>query len=361
VELAGLRKVLHQVDKIRYRPALLAKIARGYFRTLVLRRPTLRTIEFSITNACQARCGYCYANRFSRPGDDVLSLDEIRSTWEQASRLGAFSSVLLGGEPILHPQFLEIVEALEPRKNIVTFATNGIDLGDELVLELAKRGVFNIVISLNSLDAEVNDELRGYRGHLGKALEAIERCQRHGLTVFLGVATGKPFLGETIRLAEFAREKGLGVMINLMSPMGRAEGQEELLFDAEFWTEYRKLVDSSPHIRSDFDWNLDLRIGCPAGFEKVHVAPYGDVTGCAIQAVSFGNVRRESLASIVDRMRSFHHYSKRSPSCIAAVDSEYIRDYTEYASQYATLPYPVDENPCYEKDKARRGPALADR
>jgi MoaA/NifB/PqqE/SkfB family radical SAM enzyme len=360
MELAGLRKGLHQVDKIRYRPALLAKIARGYLRTLVLRRPTLRTIEFSITNACQARCGYCYANRFTRPDDDILSLDEIRSTWKQASRLGAFSSVLLGGEPVLHPQFLEIVEALEPRRNIVTFATNGIDLGDELVIDLAKLGVFNIVISLNSLDAEINDELRGYPGHLDKALEAIERCKKHDLTVFLGVATGKPFLGETIRLVEFAREKGLGVMINLMSPMGRAEGQEELLFDAEFWTEYRKLVDSSPHLRSDFDWNLDLRIGCPAGFEKVHVAPYGDVTGCAIQAASFGNVREESLESIVRRMRSFHHYSKRSPSCIAAVDSEYIRDYTDYASQCETLPYPIEENPRYEKDKVLRGPAHED-
>jgi MoaA/NifB/PqqE/SkfB family radical SAM enzyme len=358
VELAGLRKTLHQVDKIRYRPALLAKIARGYLRTLVLRRPTLRTIEFSITNACQARCGYCYANGFTRPDDRILSLEEIRSTWEQASRLGAFSSVLLGGEPTLHPQFLEIVAALEPKRNIVTFATNAIALEDELLTELAKLGVFNIVISLNSLDARINDELRGYQGHLDKALDAIERCKARGFTVFLGVATGKPFLGETVRLVEFARQYGLGVMINLMSPMGRAEGQEKLLFDEDFWAEYRKLANASPHLRSDFDWNLDLRIGCPSGFEKVHVAPYGDVTGCAIQAASFGNVRQESLASIVSRMRSFHHYAKRSPSCIAAVDSEYIRDYTDYANRSETLPYPIEENPRYTRDAALRDPAF---
>jgi hypothetical protein len=59
-------------------------------------------------------------------------------------------------------------------------------------------------------------------------------------------------------------------------------------------------------------------------------------------------------------MRSFHHYSKRSPSCIAAVDSEYIRDYTDYASRCETLPYPIEENPRYEKDEVLRGPPLAD-
>jgi MoaA/NifB/PqqE/SkfB family radical SAM enzyme len=354
MELAGIRKSLHQVDKIRYRPALLAKIARGYFRSLVLRQPTLRCIEFTITNACQSRCGYCYADRFVRPGQPLLGLDEIRSYWQQARRLGAFSSVLLGGEPTLHRQFLEIVEVLEPKTNIVTFATNSIALSEEMVVALKDLGVFNVVISLNSLDAEVNDELRGYRGHLEKALAAIALCKKHGLTVFIGATAGKPFLKETIELVEYARENDLGVAVNLMSPMGRAEGRSELLFDQEFWAEYRKLVDASPHVRSDFDWNLDLRIGCPSGYEKVHVGPYGDVTGCAIQSASFGNLREQSLESILAKMRTFHHYSKRSDSCIAAVDAEYIRDYMDYASEHTSIPYPVEANPQYARDRNLR-------
>jgi MoaA/NifB/PqqE/SkfB family radical SAM enzyme len=267
--------------------------------------------------------------------------------------MGAFSSVLLGGEPTLHKQFMEIVEILEPKNNIVTFATNSISFDEETVVELKRLGVFNIVISINSLDAALNDELRGYRGHLEKALEAIACCKKHGFTVFLGVATAKPFLQETIEIVEYARENDLGVAVNLMSPMGGAEGQTELLFDESFWSEYRKLANANPHVRSDFDWNLDLRIGCPSGYEKVHVGPYGDVTGCAIQSVSFGNLRDQSLESIVTKMRSFHHYSKRSDSCIAAVDAEYIRDYMDYASHYASLPYPVEENPHYDRDGDR--------
>ena len=95
MELDGIRKTLHQIDKIRYRPSILRKIAYGYFRTLVLRKPTLRIIEFSITPACQSRCTYCYASKMQRNGEPLLSVEEIRDTWLQAKKLGAFTGFVV--------------------------------------------------------------------------------------------------------------------------------------------------------------------------------------------------------------------------------------------------------------------------
>lgn len=164
---------------------------------------------------------------------------------------------------------------------------------------------------------------------------------------------------ETIKLVDFARRNGLGVTINLMSPMGGADGRAELFFDEEFWTEFRKLVNANHQIRSDWDWNLDLRIGCPSGFEKVHVAPYGDVTGCALQAPSFGIVREEPLEAIVARMRAFHHYPKRSPHCLVGVDTEYIGDYMAYQRHYDSVPYPIADNPKWVQDRVLRGSPVA--
>ena len=93
--------------------------------------------------------------------------------------------------------------------------------------------------------------------------------------------------------------------------------------------------------------NLDLRVGCPAGFEKIHVAPYGDVTGCSMNPVSFGNVRQMPLSRIVEKMRRFHHFAKRHPSCIVALDREYIEDFMDYAVNFTSSPYPVEMNPNY--------------
>ena len=348
MKFGGIKKTLHQVNKIRYRPALLAKIAKAYFHTLVLRRPTLRVIEFSITPECQSNCEFCYASKFHKAGKSFLTPDEIRSTWEQAKAMGAFSSIVFGGEPLLHPQFFDIIDVLEPKNNIVTITTNAIDLTEDRILKLKDAGVFLINISLNSLDPELNDRLRGYKGHFDKVMSAIALCKKHDVDVFLPVATSKPYLNETIEIIDFAKRMDLGVTVNLMCAMGRGEGRHEDQFDEEFWKELRKLYDANPGLRSDFDVNLDLEIGCPAGYEKIHICPYGDATGCSMNPVGFGNVREEPLEIIVGRMRNFHHYSKYHPSCLVAVDSEYIGDYMDFASNYESTPYHVNLNPKYK-------------
>ena len=349
MSLDGFKKGLHQIDKIRYRPALISKIAWAYFRTLVLRKTTLRVCEFSITPHCQSKCQFCYASKFIRPGEEMLSLEEMKKIWDQAKQLGAFSSVVFGGEPLLHPQFFDIIAMLEPQKHLITTTTNAIALTEDVIIELKKLGVFLINLSLNSLDAELNDELRGYPGHYQKVMEAIELCRKHKMDVFLPVATSKEYLDETIEIVEFAKKEKLGVTINLMCPMGRAENKD--LFDEEFWAKLRELYNKNPGLRSDFDVNLNMKIGCPAGFEKIHIAPYGHVTGCSMNPVSFGNARTEPLKDIVKRMREFHHHAKRHPSCIVAVDREYINDYMLYASKFESTPYPVEENPKYQEDR----------
>ena len=264
MKLDGIRKTLHQVDKIRYRPALLQKIARGYFRTLVLRRPTLRIVEFSINSACQSKCEYCYAAKFRRPGEPLLDVAEVRDIWQQASRMGAFCSLILGGEPTLHPKFLDLVAALEPRRNMVSFSTNCISLTEEMVVELKRLGVFVIYVSMNSTDPAINDLVRGYDGHHAHVLRVLEICKRHGIDVVLPITTSKDLLPETIRLVDFARDNGMTASMGLLSPTGRAEGERAALFDADFWETLRGLYDRNPGLRGDWDTNLTLEVGCPA-------------------------------------------------------------------------------------------------
>jgi MoaA/NifB/PqqE/SkfB family radical SAM enzyme len=352
LKLDGIRKTLHQVDKIRYRPALLRKIANGYFRTLVLRKPTLRIVEFSINSACQSKCEYCYAAKFRRPGEQMLDVEEVRDIWLQASRMGAFCSLILGGEPTLHPKFLDLVAALEPRKNMVSFSTNCISLTEEMVVELKKLGVFVIYVSMNSTDAAINDLVRGYEGHHAHVMRVLEICKRHDIDVVLPITTSKDLLPETIELVDFARKNGLTASMGLLSPTGRAEGERDALFDADFWQTLRGLYDRNPDLRGDWDTNFTLEVECPAGFEKVHVSPYGHVTGCAIQPMSFGSLRERTLASLVEEMRGFKHFAKRSKHCIVALDKEFIEDYLDPAIHEVSTPYPIQSNPCAASDCA---------
>jgi len=235
-------------------------------------------------------------------------------------------------------------------KHMVSFATNCISLTEEMVVELKKMGVFVVYVSLNSPDPETNDEVRGYAGHFDHAMRVIELCEKHGLDVMIPVTTSKKLLAETEKMLDWARERGCQSNINLYAPTGRAEGDKEVLFDDEFWQQLRRLYARNPGLRGDWDTNLNLKIGCPAAFEKVHVGPYGDVTGCAIQPMSFGNVREQPLEEIVEKMRRFHHFAKRHPSCLVALDDEFIGDYLDFSIDQPSTPYPIEWNPRYQTD-----------
>jgi len=81
-----------------------------------------------ITNACNLRCPFCFASEYraGETGSDVanMSLQEYRAQLDFA---GVDSVRLCGGEPTLHPDFLEMVDlALARRGRQVFVMTNGL-------------------------------------------------------------------------------------------------------------------------------------------------------------------------------------------------------------------------------------------
>jgi MoaA/NifB/PqqE/SkfB family radical SAM enzyme len=280
----------------------------------------------------------------------MLDVEEIRDIWRQSSKMGAFGSLILGGEPTLHPAFLDIVAALEPKKNMVTIATNCITMTEEMIIELKRLGIFLLYVSINSTDVETNDMIRGYEGHHAHVMRVIDSCKRHGIDVVLPITTSKELLSETMMLLAFAKQHGMTASVGLLAPTGRQEGRKEELFDESFWAQLRKLYDDNPGLRGDWDTNFTLKVGCPAGYEKIHVSPYGHVTGCAIQPMSFGSLRDERLEDVVARMRAFKHFRKRSSHCIVALDEEFIGDYVDPSMGELSTPYPIENNSCYAGD-----------
>jgi hypothetical protein len=66
--------------------------------------------------------------------------------------------------------------------------------------------------------------------------------------------------------------------------------------------------------------------------------------------MSFGSLRDESLEHVVGRMREFKHFKKRPKHCIVALDEAFISDYVDPAVAEQSTPYPIEINPCYERD-----------
>lgn len=326
---------------------VLPKLLQGYFNTLVLGKPVLRTLEFAVTPHCNVNCPMCYATRIVDNSRQMMKPDDYAAIWEQAKTLGAFTAHLSGGEPTMRKDLPDIIAALDPKHTIVSMTTNAILLGSAQMERLRKAGLSVIHFSLNSLDPETNDRERDHKGHIAKVTEAIKTAKTLGFDVCLSVVVAHGNFESVRALTSFAEEMGIGIVFSLATPAGNWNGAKDQMLTPEEWEQVDAYMQANPHIRSDWTINLSLRKGCPAGYEKVSVSPYGDVQGCAMSFISHGNLREEKLEAVWRRMLQWDQYKKRSPVCLIGLDQHYVDEYLLPINGRDVLPVPVEQHPLH--------------
>ena len=96
------------------------------------------------------------------------------------------------GEPLLHPELLEFIEAIRTRRDIpVGLITNGALLNDQMFKKLGNAGLSWACISVLGADKEMYEEMMpGLRFHdLINNLESIDKVDREGKTALAGSFT----------------------------------------------------------------------------------------------------------------------------------------------------------------------------
>ena len=115
------------------------------------------------------------------PNDDLLTTDELLTIIEVAVSQGIDEVRLTGGEPLLRPDIVEIVDRIAGIANAprLTLTTNGLRL-KELAQPLAKAGLNRINVSLDTLDRERFKKLT-YRDRFNDVIEGLHAAKAAGL------------------------------------------------------------------------------------------------------------------------------------------------------------------------------------
>jgi len=148
---------------------------RGTFR-LVLQEGAPGFCQFALNNVCNARCGFC-----------GFALDKLpRKDWHHVEQEGALEAVdilyrqavrylvLTGGEPLLHPYLLDIVQRASAVGMKVLLVTNAGLLKPYRIRELASTGLSSFIISIDAADADTHERNRGLPGVCDRIREANE-------------------------------------------------------------------------------------------------------------------------------------------------------------------------------------------
>lgn len=337
-------RLLRETDK-----RLLWKLAWNFgvkgVRSVQKHKARLKRGEFfppflyvSVINSCNLRCQGCWVDVAAKQSKiEVPAMDRLI---REAKAMGNSFFGILGGEPFMHPEVLQIFKN-HPDCYFQVF-TNGHFITDEVAKELRRCGNVTPLISVEGNEI-VSDERRGKEHVYSKTMEGLQNCLKN--KVMAGVCTS---LCQTN--FELLSEKWLdrliemGVMytwFHIYRPVG-PDAKPELSLTPEQQLQCRKFVvemrAKKPIVIVDAYYDGEGRALCPAatGFTH-HISPWGDIEPCPI--IQFA---KETI------------YDER-PLKEVFQESEFLRDFRHTAAQHTRGCIVLERPDLLEQLAARHG------
>ncbi len=115
-------------------------------KRLVDRKPLQCSLY--VTDRCNLDCAYCTEYDNSRPHP---RLDDLKKWVRKIRELGTMRIALVGGEPLMHPNIVELVRYCRELGFATSLTTNGFLLTRELVAQLEDAGLQVMQISVDRM------------------------------------------------------------------------------------------------------------------------------------------------------------------------------------------------------------------
>ncbi|MFW0884236.1 12,18-didecarboxysiroheme deacetylase [Candidatus Acidulodesulfobacterium sp. H_13] len=147
-------------------------------------------IVWNMIRTCNLNCIHCYSQSKNVKYNDELTLEEGKAFIDDASAFGSPVMLFSGGEPLMHPHFLDLCFYAKSKGMRAVISTNGTLITKELAAELKKVGLSYVGISLDGLET-VHDKFRGKKGAFRDAISGINSAREAGIKVGLRFTINK--------------------------------------------------------------------------------------------------------------------------------------------------------------------------
>jgi len=162
------------------------------------------------------------------PRGAFLSPDFLETAVREARPLGLTSVKLTGGEPLLHPEFGQILAILKKAGVRLTVETNGVLMTHALATAISDFPDRMVSVSLDGADSATHDAVRGVRGAFEGACRAVRLLSEAGTPpqiIFSVMRANAGQAEEVVRLAE--RLGASSVKFNIVQPTARGKQLRE--------------------------------------------------------------------------------------------------------------------------------------
>jgi mycofactocin biosynthetic radical S-adenosylmethionine protein MftC len=288
-------------------------------------------LTWELTYACNLACVHCLSSSGRRDPAE-LSPAEARGIVDDMVDMKVFYVNVGGGEPMLRPDFLDLVSYAVDRRVGVKFSTNGTRITPARARQLAALDYLDVQVSLDGATSATNDAIRG-EGAFAAARRAMDNLAAAGFGPFkVSVVVTRQNVGQLDALAAIADGYGAQLRLTRLRPSGRAVETWDQLHPtpAQQRMLYHWLVERPEVLTGDSFFHLSA-LGepleglnlCGAGRVVCLIDPIGDVYACPFvidRQFLAGNVRdRGGFPAVWRESRLFQ--SLREPQSAGACAS----------------------------------------
>jgi len=288
-------------------------------------------VELELTERCNLSCKFCYN---SQKSIDSSIIDVILQRLEAEY---VPEIVLTGGEPVLHPQFDNILRSCSKIFNKTMVQTNG-TLVDETMADLfAEYNVYEVNVSLHG-SQDMHDTLTRQSGSYESAFKALKLLIHRGIRVSSNfVMTKGNINGLAGNLAELYKLGVRCMTLTRFTPTGIGSSNAEMALTREEIIGAINVADAFSQANSNVTILLANSMPfcslpkslskycehCHFGASRFYIDINGNVLMCGMSRVRLGNITQISFADIKRSSQEFarHILGEDVPKCCTICDS----------------------------------------
>ena len=293
-------------------------------------------LYISIINSCNLRCQGCWVDvAAERQTIDAAAMNRLIG---EAKAAGNSFFGILGGEPFMHPELLEIL-GQHPDCYFQVF-TNGQLITDAVAKELRRLGNVTPLVSIEGTEI-VSDERRGRQGVYQRSMAGLHNCLNN--KVLTGVCTSlcRTNIDDLLTEAWVDRLIEMGAMYlwyHVYRPVG-PDSNPDLALSPEQQRRARQFVVDmrvkKPIGIIDAYYDDRGQALCPAATGiSHHISPWGDIEPCPI--VQFAKESIHDERPLVDKFQQsafLHDFRETAASatrgCIVLERPDLLKELVE--------------------------------
>lgn len=265
--------------------------------------------EFDITYKCNCRCQMC--QRWVDPQPGELSVAEYRNLAETFQRMGVHQISIAGGEPLVREDVFEIIKGFAQREMSVNLCTNGLLL-ESLCTEICQSGATCITVSVDGVQPETHDAIRGHKGAYAKVIKGLSKImglpkhERPVVRVRMTVNTDNQneierFYRKFIPLVDDVLLQPVHLCQDAFYSSTKPESLQlnpKVLSQQIENTPWRKDEYIPALIRALSGDGVYPRQNCYAGVLMARIDPWGNVYPCLEQHTRIGSIREVDFETL---------------------------------------------------------------